>query len=32
MASALSVILGLVTWAMLLVARTFSGGAVAAGG
>ncbi len=32
MASALSVILGLVTWAMLLVARSFSGGAVAAGG
>ncbi|WP_371158479.1 ABC transporter permease [Jannaschia sp. 2305UL9-9] len=32
MASALSVVLGLVTWAMLLIARSFSGGAVAAGG
>jgi len=32
MASALSVILGLVTWAMLLIARSFSGDAVAAGG
>ena len=32
MASALSVVLGLVTWAMLLVARAFSGGTVAAGG
>ncbi|WP_340237702.1 ABC transporter permease [Sulfitobacter pontiacus] len=32
MASALSVILGLVTWAMLLIARSFSGGTVAAGG
>lgn len=32
MASALSVVLGLVTWAMLLIARAFSGGTVAAGG
>lgn len=32
MASALSVVLGLVTWAMLLIARSFSGDAVAAGG
>jgi len=32
MASALSVILGLVTWVMLLIARSFSGDAVAAGG
>lgn len=32
MASALSVLLGLVTWALLLVARAFSGGAVAAAG
>lgn len=32
MASALSVVLGLVTWVMLLIARTFSGGTVAAGG
>jgi putative spermidine/putrescine transport system permease protein len=32
MASALSVILGLVTWAMLLIARSFAGGTVAAGG
>ncbi len=32
MASALSVLLGLVTWAMLLIARSFSGSAVAAGG
>lgn len=32
MASALSVVLGLVTWAMLLIARSFSGSAVAAGG
>ncbi|MBD8892575.1 ABC transporter permease subunit [Roseibium litorale] len=32
MASALSVLLGLVTWAMLLIARSFSGTTVAAGG
>jgi putative spermidine/putrescine transport system permease protein len=32
MASALSVVLGLVTWTMLLIARSFSGGTVAAGG
>ena len=32
MASALSVILGLVTWALLLIARSFSGSVVAAGG
>ena len=32
MASALSVILGLVTWAMLLIARSFAGATVAAGG
>lgn len=32
MASALSVVLGLVTWALLLIARSFSGGTVAAGG
>lgn len=32
MASALSVILGLVTWVMLLIARSFSGGTIAAGG
>lgn len=32
MASALSVVLGLVTWGMLLIARSFSGGTVAAGG
>lgn len=32
MASALSVVLGLVTWAMLLIARSFAGDAVAAGG
>ncbi|WP_434288535.1 ABC transporter permease [Celeribacter sp. SCSIO 80788] len=32
MASALSVVLGLVTWAMLLIARMFSGTTVAAGG
>lgn len=32
MASALSVVLGLVTWVMLLIARSFSGTTVAAGG
>ena len=32
MASALSVILGLVTWVLLLIARSFSGSVVAAGG
>lgn len=32
MASALSVVLGLVTWALLLIARSFSGTTVAAGG
>jgi putative spermidine/putrescine transport system permease protein len=32
MASALSVVLGLVTWAMLLIARSLSGETVAAGG
>ena len=32
MASALSVVLGLVTWALLLLARSLSGGTVAAGG
>ncbi|MEM5500442.1 ABC transporter permease [Ahrensia kielensis] len=32
MASALSVMLGLVTWGLLLIARSFSGGVVAAGG
>lgn len=32
MASALSVVLGLVTWTMLLIARSFSGGTIAAGG
>jgi putative spermidine/putrescine transport system permease protein len=32
MASALSVVLGLVTWALLLVARSLSGSTVAAGG
>lgn len=32
MASALSIVLGVVTWALLLIARSFSGGAVAAGG
>jgi putative spermidine/putrescine transport system permease protein len=32
MASALSVVLGLVTWGMLLIARSFSGTTVAAGG
>ena len=32
MASALSVVLGLVTWALLLIARSYSGGAVATGG
>lgn len=32
MACALSVILGLVTWSLLLIARSFSGTAVAAGG
>jgi putative spermidine/putrescine transport system permease protein len=32
MASALSVLLGLVTWGLLLAARSFSGAAVAAGG
>lgn len=32
MASALSVVLGLVTWALLLVARSLSGGTIAAGG
>ena len=32
MASALSIVLGLVTWGMLLIGRSFSGGTVAAGG
>jgi putative spermidine/putrescine transport system permease protein len=32
MASALSIVLGLVTWAMLLLARSLSGTSVAAGG
>lgn len=32
MAAALSVVLGLVTWVLLLIARSFSGGTVAAGG
>ncbi|WBU65376.1 ABC transporter permease [Paracoccus aerodenitrificans] len=32
MAAALSVVLGVVTWSMLLIARSFAGNAVAAGG
>jgi len=32
MASALSVVLGLVTWVLLLVARSFAGATVAGGG
>ena len=32
MASALSIVLGIVTWALLLFARSFAGATVAAGG
>jgi putative spermidine/putrescine transport system permease protein len=32
MASALSIVLGIVTWALLLFARNFAGTTVAAGG
>jgi putative spermidine/putrescine transport system permease protein len=32
MASALSIVLGIVTWALLLIARSLSGTTVAAGG
>ena len=32
MASALSIALGVVTWGVLLIARSLSGGTVAAGG